>query len=198
MDEKTAELRDIFMDVASDETVTERQEEAPGGLADDRGSAERMRELISTMRERYAFETDLSHETMVRIARGFYGDATDADLANDLDMSPETVTRARFDLHLVQPADLEDPLPQAEVRQAVADEIPVTTLLEETDGDDTAIRRQYRAAQTAARMRQASHRFRDEFDELLGDADVADHMPDDVAEDGLREATEDMEIETGF
>lgn len=37
MDEKTEELRDIFVDVAGEDTVTERQEDGHGSLLSDEG-----------------------------------------------------------------------------------------------------------------------------------------------------------------
>ena len=42
MDEKTEELRDLFLDVADDGTVTESQEETPGSLTEERPEDERL------------------------------------------------------------------------------------------------------------------------------------------------------------
>ena len=66
MDEKTAELRDIFVEVTDEETVTESQEESPGSLADrDEADEERLAALVGTMRERCSFETELADGTLV-------------------------------------------------------------------------------------------------------------------------------------
>lgn len=198
MDEKTEQLRDLFVDVTADETVTEQQEESPGSLADDRAKDERVRELIEAMDDRYGLPEEVEREALVTIAYGFYEGRTDEDLADELALPPETVRRARFDLHLVHDADHEGPVDPDRIREVIDEDAPVAELAAEVDAPEDAVRAQLDAARATERMRRASHRFRDQFDELLGDADVVDHMPDDVTEDGLREATEDMEIETGF
>ncbi len=198
MDEKTEQLRDLFVDVTRGEAVTEQQRETPGTLADDESKDERIRELIEAMDERYGLPETIDREGYLTVAYGFYDGQTDEELATELSVSAKAVRRARFALHLVHDADHEGPVDPHRIREAVSSEVSAADLVSETDADEDAIRAQLEAARATGRMRQSSHRFRDQFDELLGDADVADHMPDDLTEDGLREATEDMEIETGF
>ncbi|WP_251342190.1 conditioned medium-induced protein 4 [Haloplanus halophilus] len=108
MDDETAELRDIFLDATGEETVTERQAESRGSLvdADDPEAVDaRLRDLVRTMRERYDFETELRTDAYVRLIREFYDGDDDAALADALDVSTETVRRARLDCHLVRDAD---------------------------------------------------------------------------------------------
>lgn len=198
MDEKTEHLRDLFVDVTAGETVTEEQEESPGSLADDHSKDDRVRELIEAMDERYGLPSTVERSELVTIAYGFYDGTTDEELAETIDAPAEEVRRARFSLHLVHDSDHDGPVSPDRVREALDEDVPAAELADELDASEEAVRAQLEAARAAERMRRASHRFRDQFDELLGDADVADHMPDDVTEDGLREATEDMEIETGF
>ncbi len=64
MDEKTAELRDIFVDDAGEEAVTETQEASRGSLADtDEASVtDRLGDVVARMRERYEFQTELADE----------------------------------------------------------------------------------------------------------------------------------------
>ena len=83
MDEKTSALRDIFVETTGSDTVTERQAESRGTLTgrDEAATEERVRELVATMRERYAFSTDLDDATYVRIARGRFEEADDAAIA---------------------------------------------------------------------------------------------------------------------
>lgn len=163
MDDKTAELRDIFLDATGgEETVTERQAERRGSLVDvdDPEAVDaRLRALVATMRERYDFDTDLDADAYVRLVREFYDGADDDTLADTLGVDPDTVLQARLDCHLVREADEETPAVDASRERAV----------------------------------RANHRFRDAFADLLTDDDLSDRLASDSREDGLREATEDIE-----
>ena len=136
MDEKTSELRDIFVETTGSETVTERQAESRGTLTDRDEAAvdERVREVVAAMRERYDFSTDLDDATYARIARGRFEEDGDeavaaalveereADKEADEDgerseagtesegapvVEPATVRDARLDLHLVRETERE-------------------------------------------------------------------------------------------
>jgi len=124
MDEKTAELRDLFVEATGSESVTERQDAARGTLVDaDAESVDATaRGLVAAMRERYGFSTDLDDEAYVLVARGRFDDDDDAETAaglrgaleerEDADLDPdavdaETVRKARLDLHLVCESDRE-------------------------------------------------------------------------------------------
>ncbi|AZH23858.1 conditioned medium-induced protein 4 [Haloplanus aerogenes] len=169
MDDKTAELRDIFLDATGgEETVTERQAERRGSLVDGDADPDavdaRLRELVATMRERYEFDTDLDPDAYVSLIRGFYDGADDAALADALNLSADTVLQARLDCHLAREDDDETPAVEASRERAV----------------------------------RANHRFRDAFVELLTDKDLSDRLASDSREDGLREATEDIETDVSF
>ncbi|WP_251328710.1 conditioned medium-induced protein 4 [Haloplanus pelagicus] len=171
MDDKTAELRDIFLDATGEETVTERQAEGRGSLvdaADPERVDTRLRDLVATMRDRYEFETDLDPDAYVRLVYGFHDGEDDATLAEALGVDAETVLGARLDCHLVR----------------------------EADHDDGSIRERALAADREATR--ANDRFRDAFAELLTDADLGDRLASDSREDGLREATEDIETDVSF
>ncbi|WP_248895690.1 conditioned medium-induced protein 4 [Haloplanus halobius] len=200
MDEKTEELRDIFLDATGEESVTERQAETPGSLVDDEKADEeaaRLHDLLDPMREQYAFDTDLSADAYARLIRGFYNDASDAALAAALGIDEDRVERARLDLHLVRESDRDHPDYDA-VRAAVVDGADDATIADE-HGLDTetvaALRRVVDAERTATR---ANDRFRDAFAELLTDADLSDHLASDSRKDGLQEATEDIETDVSF
>ncbi|WP_049986690.1 hypothetical protein [Halobellus rufus] len=83
MDEKTAELRDLFVETTGEETVTESQSTPRGSLASDRDEEsvdERLDELIEAMREREAFSSPLSTPELRRVVRAFFDpDAAGAD-----------------------------------------------------------------------------------------------------------------------
>lgn len=200
MDEKTEELRDIFMDVAGEETVTERQHEGHGSLADvDEGEiAERLQGVIADMRDRYDFETDLDEETLADIVRGFYEGEDDEALAADLDVAPETVFTARMDLHLIAEDDTDAPFSLATLRDLLADEAEDATIATELDADSEMIARYRRVAAAQNRSRRASHRFRTAFEDVLTDADLSLRLTESVQEDGLDDATDDMESNVSF
>jgi hypothetical protein len=168
MDDKTAELRDIFLDATDGEgTVTERQAERRGSLVDVDDPAEvdeHLRDLVATMRERYDFETDLGTDAYVRLIRGFYAGEDDGALAEAVGIDRETVLRARLDCHLVREDDDDTPAVEASRERAV----------------------------------RANDRFRDAFAELLTDDDLSGRLASDSREDGLREATEDIETDVSF
>ncbi|MFY4816525.1 hypothetical protein ACOJIV_28220, partial [Haloarcula sp. AONF1] len=75
MDEKTAELRDLFVDATGSETVTERQEAERGTLVNRDDASEGVRDLVAAMRERYGFSTPLDDAAYALVARGRFGDA---------------------------------------------------------------------------------------------------------------------------
>jgi hypothetical protein len=198
MDEKTETLRDIFVDATGSDTVTERQEETPGSLAggDDAVSDERLADLVDTMRERFEFRSELPDETLLGVLRGFFDGATDADLATDLGLSEDAVFEARMDLHLVTDAD-RTPVDDA-VRRLVVDGADVDACVERVDADSETVRRAYRVVESETAARRASHRFRDEFADLLSDEDIATRLASDARRDGLRDATEDLETDVSL
>ncbi|MFB6250459.1 MAG: conditioned medium-induced protein 4 [Halobellus sp.] len=136
MDDKTAELRDLFVDATGEETVTESQSDPRGSLSesDDATVEERLIELVEEMRERYEFASSLSTSDLVTVVRAFFDpDATGADaeswsgaadaaLASSLsaDVDGDAVFRARMDLHLVSDADRDAPIPYDRLRSLVS------------------------------------------------------------------------------
>jgi hypothetical protein len=216
MDDKTAELRDIFVEATGSDTVTERQEEGPGSLASsDRSTGPRLRELLATMREQYDFSTDLDDDALETVVRRFYEEADDDAIADELGVDGKTVFRARMDLHLVRPADRDAPFAFEELRRLVvagADVDDCVAALHEHEadddegGDDAAdaeidretVARYRRVAEADVESIRANDRFRDEFEELLTDADLSTQLARDAREDGLREATEDIETDVSL
>ena len=202
MDEKTEELRDIFIDVAGEETVTEAQAESRGSLTDvDEDTIdERLAAIVADMRERYDFESDLESERYVTIVRGFYDGEDDATIADAVDAEADTVFTARMDLHLVSDEDADAPFEMGRLRDALNREEPPTTadLAAELDADTDTVAhfRTVAAAQNAARR--VSHRFQSSFEDALTEANLAVRLTADVQEDGLDDATEDMESNVSF
>lgn len=185
------------MDVADDATVTEEQQESPGTLTGDTPIDERLDSLITQMQDRFAFRTDLSLETYRTIARAVYDDQDDEQIAASLDIDAPTVFAARLDLHLVTPSDRDGPVPIEAVRKHIQQD-DSADLAERFDVETAVLDRISAIAKADIAMRQVNYRFRDAFDDILGDGDVAERFTDDVTDDGLEDATEGMEIETAF
>jgi len=201
MDDKTEQLRDIFMDVADEETVTETQHESHGSLATDEGSVDaRLQSVIERLREKFDIQVGLDDGQLCRLVRGFYAGDDDETIAADLDSTCETVFRARMDLHLVREADL----PGEELEAAIRDEDEqsaedATERLAATfDIEETAVERAREAVAAVDRSRRVSQRFRTAFEEVLTDADIAEQMTSGAKEDGLEEAAEDIETDVDF
>jgi hypothetical protein len=192
MDEKTEELRDLFLDVADDGTVTESQEETPGSLTEERPEEERLDDTVGRMREQYEFDTDWSTEAYRRFVRGFFDEKSDEELADELEVDAEEVFSARLDLHLLRERDTEFPFELRTLRRLRTedgDADPATEL----DTDEDTLTRATRVIETQDETRTVNDRFRDEFEEIVTDGDLSSQLARDAREDGLKEATEGME-----
>jgi hypothetical protein len=194
MDDKTRELRDIFIDVSGEETVTERQREERGSLADadDDTVRRRLRDLVGDLQDHHDFETDLPVDAYCTLIRGFYDGDDDAELAARLDVSEAVAVDARLDCHLFDDRDFDSPLADADLSR------DDRVLAAEHDATTAAVAHYRRAVEAKAASQRVSRRFRDAFEELLTDADLAANMTEEVKDDGLDEAAEDIETDVSF
>lgn len=198
MDEKTEELRDLFVDVTGGETVTEEQEEGRGSLAGDENVDERLREVVSQMRAQLGFATSLDDETLVEVVRGFYSGDSDADIGRRVDERPKTVARARTDLHLLRDTDTDPPFDFETFREALDETDDADALADRFDVSASTVRRYRRVVETQREIRRVNDRFRDEFENLLQDRELTERLTADAQEDGLDEATEGQEVDVDF
>ena len=198
MDEKTAELRDLFLEVTDEETVTETQEESPGSLADREADDDRLASLVATMRERCSFETDLSDGTLVAVVRRFYAGDDDDAIADAIGESPETVARARLDLHLLRERERDPPVDLGPFRDALRETDSIEAVADRFDLDVETARWLRRVARTREEIRRVNDQFRAEFESLLTDRDLSERLTGDTADDGLDDATEGQEIDLSF
>lgn len=199
MDEKTEELRDIFMDVTDEETVTETQEEGRGSITEDEAKEDdRLESVVREMRERYDFSTDLTDEALVRVVRGFHEGESDSAIAEALDVSRRVVFRARMDLHLVHERDADAPFDLQELRSALVDDAPLSEVADHFGVSESTVRRYRRVVEAQTESRRVSERYRSEFEDALVDADLSENMTDEMKEDGLEDATEGMETDVSF
>lgn len=194
MDEKTAELRDIFIDVTDEETVTESQEAARGSLtADEAGGDAAIEEVVAEMRDAYDFATDLSDAELRAVVRGFYEGDTDTAVAERLGVSRRTVFRARLDLHLVRDRDTDAPFDLTELRELLDGERTIAEVADALDVAESTVRRYRRVLRAREESRRVSNRYRAAFEDALGDVTLAQRMTEEVTEDGLEDAADGME-----
>ena len=198
MDEKTRSLRDLFMNVAERETLTERQQESPGTLTGDHSREQRVYTLIGEMRDRFGIAPSLDDDALLSIARGHFADNGDAAIATELGVDEDDVTRARLQLHLVSDADRDLAVDPKAIRRAVADGADVADLAERFDADVEVLERAYRVAIAEREMRRNNYRFRDELSALLDDGDLSERLTAAGKETGLEDATEGLETNTSF
>lgn len=199
MDDKTSELRDIFIDATGSDTVTESQSESPGSLTDTGADAtDRLLELIDRMRERYEFDTDLTDETLSQLVQLYYTDHSDREIAAELEVDAESVFEARLDLHLVRDADRDGEFDLDALRRLIVEDVPQTERADQLEITEETARHYSEVLKADLRSTRANERFRDEFRELLTDSDLTDQLARDAREDGLEEATEDLETDTSF
>ncbi|MBX0296009.1 conditioned medium-induced protein 4 [Haloarcula nitratireducens] len=196
MDEKTEELRDIFMDVSEEGTVTESQEATHGTLADvdEAELDDRLADVVSRMRERYEFRTDLDDDALVTVVRGFYEGREDDAIADGLGVAGATVTDARLDLHLFRDSDTDADFDVTAFRRRIAEDDPTDDeLVAAFDVSEAEVANYRRVVEAQAAARQVSHRFQSEFEDVLTDAGLSTRMTESLRQDGLDEATEDID-----
>ncbi|MFB6127250.1 MAG: conditioned medium-induced protein 4 [Halolamina sp.] len=202
MDDKTEELRDIFVETTGSDTVTEDQADARGDLTDETDDSvdRRLADVVATMREQYDFETDLDDESLARLVRLVHESdgADDEAIADELDVAASTVFDARMDLHLVADRDRDAPIDFERLRSLVVDDAPPAELTDEFDVDEDTVAHYSAVARADLEATCANDRFRDEFADLLGDADLERRHAESAREDGLQEATEDIESGVSF
>ena len=199
MDERTEELKELFVETTGAEEVTETQEAEPGELTGETApedAPEQVQDIVGQMRERYAFESGLDDEALTRLVLGFYADEDDAELATALDADEETVFTGRMDLHLLREAEREPPFPFEKLRELVVEDVPLQARAERLDSDEETVERYSEIVAAQLRSTRANHRFVDEFADLLTDADLSDSHAAAARESGLEEAAEDIETNT--
>lgn len=199
MTEKTDELRDIFVSVTDEEAVTESQAETRGSLAtDEEGVDERLIAVIDRIRERFPFRSDLADGDLATVVRAYFEGESDAAIADRLGVAESAVREARLDCHLVRDGDVPESVDLGDLRTRIDDptetEMPSDGALGAAlDADPEAVARARRVLATRARSRSVSQRFRSEFEDALADAGLSSRMTESVREDGLSEATDDMD-----
>ncbi|WP_232686468.1 conditioned medium-induced protein 4 [Halobacterium zhouii] len=196
MNEKTEELRDIFVSVTDEDTVTESQEEGHGSLASEAELESRLESTVEGMREDLEFATDRGDEDLVTVVREFYAGESDADIATELeDGDAETVRHARMDLHLLRDDDTDAPVDLDSVQELDDEGANLEALAATLDVEESTAHRYRRIARTRDEIQRVNDRYRAEFENLLRDRELSERLTSEVHEDGLEEATEGQETD---
>jgi len=198
MDEKTEELRDIFMSVTDDTEVTERQAETHGSLVHESDVDDRLASVVHHMREHVGFDTTLADEDLVTVVRGFYTGESDADIARDLgdESLAKSVGRARIDLHLLRDRDENAPFDLDDLQAALQEDLSVSAIAERLGVSESTVRRYTRVIEARAEIRRVNDRYREDFENILRDRELSERMTSEVQQSGLEGATEGQETDT--
>ncbi|WP_231188802.1 winged helix-turn-helix domain-containing protein [Haladaptatus sp. DYF46] len=172
--EKTERLREIFLDVADDSTVTENQEETPGTLGANSDPTEALRSIIREMKQKYGFQTSLEIDELAILVHLFYDEYSDTAIARELGNASrdKTVTRARIHLQLLRETDFNAPFDLDRLRDLREDEETSTKAIAETLGvSKSTVRRYCRILDAEQAAGAVDHRYQQQFEAALADSD---------------------------
>jgi len=195
--DKAEELRDLFVDVTDESTVTEERNEERGTLPDEGEIDDEIRNVVDEMRDEYGFETSLDDDQLVSVVRFYHDGASDAEIARELgdDSLDKTVKRARVGLHLFRDSDFDAPFGIDRLRELVDEDATNTEAADEL-GVSASTVRSYRDAVEARRdSDEADGEYADRFEAVLEDREIAETFTSDAKRDGLEGATEDAEVD---
>lgn len=196
-EEKAEELRDLFVDVTDESTVTEERNEERGTLPDEDEIDEEIRGVIDDLRDEYGFETSLDDDELVTVVRLYHDGASDAEIARELGDGSldKTVKRARIGLHLFRDSDFDAPFEIDRLRELV-DEGATNADAADELGVSASTVRAYRDGVEARRDAEAvDNEYADRFEAVLEDREIAETFTSDAKRDGLEGATEDAEVD---
>jgi len=203
MDEKTAELRDIFQDVADTETVTESQSDDRGSLADEDALREQLREVIDRLAANEGLSVDLERDALVDVVIGYYDGQDDETIARtldnlDADADADTVRRARHACHLLRTGDLDAGFDVDRLRTFRREGLAPSTCADRLGSDPETVERVAEALSARSAMIGTGRRYPDAFESTLAEAGLTGQFTVDAKRDGLEGATADAEVETDF
>ncbi|WP_435158897.1 response regulator receiver protein [Haladaptatus sp. DFWS20] len=170
--EKTEQLREIFLDVADDSTVTENQEETPGTLGDNSGPTEALQPIIREMKQKYGFRTSLEIDELATLVQLFYDEYSDTAIARELGNASrdKTVTRARIHLQLLRETDFDAPFDLDQLRGLREEETSLETIAETLDVSKSTVGRYCRILDAEQAAAAVDHRYQHQFEAALTDS----------------------------
>jgi transposase-like protein len=165
--DRVERLKQLYIDLGGEPTSTERQHARRGDFPDEATVDERLGRVVERMRERYGFRTSLDRPALVAVVRGYYAGRSDAEVADRLGVSPETVARARVNLHLFRPADTEARFDVDALRTLLDGGANVADAAAELGVAPTTAGEYARVLRVQQEARVSGYRYPEEFEELL-------------------------------
>lgn len=197
-EEKAEELRDLFMEVTDESTVTEEQEETHGTLKDAEEVNKELQEVVEEMVDEYGIRTKLDTDELVDIVRYYHEGYTDTEIAEELgDKSlNKTVARVRVKLHLFRDSDFDAPFDIDDIRDRMDDS--TKEIADDLDVSKSTVRAYMNVVHAEKQAEEAGHRYQERFEEILEDHELTQQLTSSAKDDGLRDATEDMEVDVNM
>ncbi|MFB6282903.1 MAG: conditioned medium-induced protein 4 [Halobacteria archaeon] len=195
--EKAEELRDLFLEVTDESTVTEEKEETRGTLKHEEEVEEEIGEVIEKVVDEYDVSTKLDRDQLILVVRGYYNDLSDTEIAEKIGDKKlnKTVKRARVKLHLFRDSDFDAPFEMDRLRELHENDVSTADAAEELDVSASTVRSYRNVVEAENQAKEADYSYRDEFEAVLEDRELQQHMTDSAKVDGLEDATEDMEVD---
>jgi len=196
-EKKAEELRDIFVDVTDESTVTEEREEERGTLRGEDEIDDEIREVVDEMRDEHGFETSLDDEEVVQVVRLYHDGASDAEIAGELgdDSLDKTVRRARIGLHLFRDSDFDAPFEIEKLEELMDEGATNSEIADELGVSASTVRSYRRAVEARQRSEDADGEYAERFEAVLEDREISERFTPDAKRDGLEGATEDAEVD---
>lgn len=176
MTTKIDELRTLFERLGGETTFTERQQRVDHGGTDERRLDADLRQIVRELRVDVGLRTSLDDDALVALVRGFYAGQSDATIAAALGASEAVVSRARFAMGLVAPADLEGPVDLRALATLREEGLGTPACAAELGGSEAAVRRAERVLDGRRAARRRGHRYQLEIETLLDAAGVTAEM----------------------
>lgn len=192
-EDRTERLRELFVDVTGDTTVTEQQEPSPTVLGTQHDSDATLRETIQEMCEEYGIQTSLTVDELATVVRLFYDERSDTAIARELGDSSRdrTIARARINLQLFRETDFEAPFDLTHLREMMTNDLPTTSIAEQFNVSETTVRSYRRLLEQEREAIATDYAYPTRFQEILADDEFDDREPDPTLRyDGLSDAIE--------
>jgi predicted transcriptional regulator len=103
-----------------------------------------------------------------------------------------------LDLHLIRDRDTDAPFDLATLRDLLDDGRSTGEIADALEVSESTVRRYRRVVEAQKEARRVSDRFRSEFEDALLEAGMGEEFTDEMADDGLEEATEGTETNVSF
>ncbi|XGI84608.1 conditioned medium-induced protein 4 [Halorutilales archaeon Cl-col2-1] len=195
--DKTEELRDLFVEVTDESTVTEEKKESHGTLKDEEEINEEIEGTVEEMLDRYGIDTKLDTDDLVELVRLYHDGYSDTEIARDLgdEKLNKTVARTRVKLHLFRESDFDPPFDIDRLREFVDDDLTTAEMADELDVSKSTVRSYVHVIEAENEADRANHKYQDRFKNLLEDREISERITSSATEDGLQEATEGLEVD---